>query len=86
MAILKAKVTSKGQITIPIEIRKILKADAGDTVAFELKEEGIFIKKENQPKTIQERFADYDLENDKEKIQAAMTDFDSGSPMGEEIW
>lgn len=86
MAVLKAKVTSKGQITIPIEIRKILKADAGDTVTFELNEEGIFIKKENQPKTIQERFADYDLENDKEKIQAAMNDHDSGSPVGEEIW
>ena len=86
MAVLKAKVTSKGQITIPIEIRKILKADAGDTVTFELNEEGIFIKKENQPKTIQELFADYDLENDKEKIQAAMNDHDSGSPVGEEIW
>lgn len=86
MSLMKAKVTSKGQITIPIEIRKVLKAESGDTITFELKDEGIFIKKENQPKTIQERFAEYDLENDKEKIQAAMGDTDTGLPMGEEIW
>ncbi|RNF39074.1 AbrB/MazE/SpoVT family DNA-binding domain-containing protein [Planococcus salinus] len=83
---LKAKVTSKGQITIPIEIRKLLKANSGDAITFEVKEEGIFIKKENQPKTIQERFADYHLENNKEKIQAAMKDPDFGLPLGEEIW
>lgn len=85
MAILKAKVTSKGQITIPIEIRKALKADTGDMLTFESKEDGVFLKKENQPKTIQERFASYDLENDQEKIQASMQEFDSGSPMGEEV-
>ena len=86
MTILKAKVTSKGQITIPIEIRKMLKAESGDTVTFELKEDGVFMKKGKQPKTIQERFAGYNLEKDKEKIQSAMQDLDSDLPVGDEIW
>lgn len=86
MTILKAKVTSKGQITIPMEIRKVLKAESGDTVTFELKEDGIFMKREKQPKTIHERFAGYNLVDDKEKIKSAMQDLNSGLPVGDEIW
>jgi len=36
-----AKVTSKGQITIPKEIRSALGLDAGDRVAFRLRDDGI---------------------------------------------
>ena len=52
MAGLKAKVISKGQITIPIEVRKALKAHTGDMLMFELKEDGIFLKKQINPKRL----------------------------------
>jgi len=35
-----AKVSSKGQITIPSEIRKNLHLKTGDTLAWDIKEEG----------------------------------------------
>jgi len=35
-----AKVSSKGQITIPIAIRKNLHLKTGDTLAWDIKEEG----------------------------------------------
>jgi len=35
-----AKVSSKGQITIPIEIRQSLHLKTGDTLAWDIKEEG----------------------------------------------
>ena len=37
--IVEAKITSKGQLTVPIEIRKKLGLKPGDTVAFELEKE-----------------------------------------------
>jgi AbrB family looped-hinge helix DNA binding protein len=36
----RAKITSKGQITIPVELRKSLGFKAGDHVCFELQEDG----------------------------------------------
>ena len=39
MGVRKARVTSKGQITIPLEIRKALKLREGDTVSFEVKDD-----------------------------------------------
>jgi AbrB family looped-hinge helix DNA binding protein len=36
-----AKVTSKGQITIPKEIRRVLRIAEGDTVIFEADEQGV---------------------------------------------
>lgn len=36
----KAKLSSKGQITIPLEVRKALKLEEGDSVCFELAEDG----------------------------------------------
>ncbi|MHC4392452.1 MAG: AbrB/MazE/SpoVT family DNA-binding domain-containing protein [Planctomycetota bacterium] len=44
-----AKVTSKGQVTIPKEIRHALRLDAGDRVAFRLRSDGIV---EMLPETI----------------------------------
>lgn len=36
----RAKVTSKGQITVPVEIRKSLGIKSGDTIRFEQQKEG----------------------------------------------
>ncbi len=38
-----AKVTSKGQITIPARIREILRISSGVSLAFGLSKEGIFL-------------------------------------------
>ncbi len=44
-----AKVTSKGQITLPLAIRKQLGVEAGDTVVFELTGDGIRVQREREP-------------------------------------
>ncbi len=38
---LRAKVTSKGQITIPVEIRRFLSVNAGDAVSFTVEGETV---------------------------------------------
>ena len=38
-----AKVTSKGQVTIPSTIREILKIEPGTTVMFKVTEKGVFL-------------------------------------------
>lgn len=38
-----AKITSKGQVTIPNRIRKILHLDDGSTIAFGLSKQGVLI-------------------------------------------
>ncbi len=38
-----AKVTSKGQVTIPSTIRNILRLEPGSTVMFKLTENGVFL-------------------------------------------
>ena len=40
MSTSKAKLTSKGQITIPVAVRKALRLREGDTVTFKLAEDG----------------------------------------------
>jgi antitoxin PrlF len=40
MLVRQAKITSKGQVTIPVEVRKALKLQDGDTVTFEVDEAG----------------------------------------------
>ena len=42
---LTSKVTQKYQATIPLAIRNELGIEKGDSVAFEIKEEGVLIKK-----------------------------------------
>ena len=42
--VLAAKITSKGQITLPKEVRKILKAGRGSVIVFEKEDERIFIR------------------------------------------
>lgn len=44
-----AKITSKGQITVPVEIRELLDVKAGDKLRFERKPDGtIFVHKEDE--------------------------------------
>lgn len=43
-----SKITSKGQITIPAEIRKALDLEAGDKIMFEKINGNIIIKKNNK--------------------------------------
>jgi antitoxin PrlF len=43
-----AKITSKGQITIPVEIRRLLGAKAGDKLAFEPTPDGIKIVRQSE--------------------------------------
>jgi AbrB family looped-hinge helix DNA binding protein len=38
-----AKITSKGQITIPNRIRKLLRVETGASLAFGLSREGVFL-------------------------------------------
>jgi antitoxin PrlF len=40
----EARVTSKGQVTIPKEVRRALRIRAGDTLIFETDEEGVRIR------------------------------------------
>ena len=40
-----SKITSKGQVTIPVEVRRALGLDVGDTILFEKIDGNIVIKK-----------------------------------------
>jgi len=40
----QAKITSKGQITVPLEVRRILGVRAGDKLVFESDEVGVRIR------------------------------------------
>lgn len=49
---LEAKITGKGQVTIPRAIREALHVAAGDTVVFEIADEGVRIRPRRE-KTVQ---------------------------------
>ena len=51
----QARITSKGQVTIPLEVRRILGVRAGDKVVFEDDEAGIRVR----PLRNQSAFAKY---------------------------
>jgi antitoxin PrlF len=51
----EAKVTSKGQITIPRDIRRLLRIKEGDTVVFEADDHGVRLVP-RQPESV---FAEY---------------------------
>jgi len=42
---LLSRLTSKGQATIPVEIRRALRLAAGDAVAFEIKDNKVTLRK-----------------------------------------
>ena len=44
----RAKVTSKGQITIPRDVRKLLGVRPGDTVVFESGDDGVRVRPESK--------------------------------------
>ncbi len=52
---LRAKITSKGQITIPKEVREALGAKEGDELVFEVEDGGAKVSVERKPMS----FADY---------------------------
>jgi AbrB family looped-hinge helix DNA binding protein len=46
--VFRAKVTSKGQITVPVEIRKSLGIKSGDHLCFEKQEDGIRLVRDSE--------------------------------------
>jgi AbrB family looped-hinge helix DNA binding protein len=81
---LEAKLTKKGQITIPIAICRMLNVKSGDQISFRITEHGVVIEKSDRPLTIQERFADYNISTSKSELEANMKEFDMGGDIGEE--
>jgi len=49
-----AKITSKGQITIPVKIRRLLGAKTGDKLAFELTPDGVKIVRQADENTFEQ--------------------------------
>jgi AbrB family looped-hinge helix DNA binding protein len=49
----KAKITSKGQLTLPVAVRKALNVRAADVVAFDVGPDGIMLRNDLPP----DRFA-----------------------------
>ena len=45
----KARLTSKGQLTVPADIRRALGLEKGDTVSFELGETGAILRPTRSP-------------------------------------
>ena len=45
----EAKVTSKGQVTIPKDIRRVLGIEEGDSVVFEANESGVHLRPARPP-------------------------------------
>lgn len=52
----EARVTSKGQVTIPKEVRRALRVREGDTLIFESDERGVYLRL-RQPEDV---FAEYE--------------------------
>lgn len=78
----EAKLTSKGQVTIPIEVRRYLRVTSGDKIVFTITDHGVVVDLPNRPLTIQERFANYDLSQ--ADSSEAMEEINTGEEIGEE--
>ncbi|HEY4573694.1 MAG TPA: AbrB/MazE/SpoVT family DNA-binding domain-containing protein [Thermoanaerobaculia bacterium] len=46
---MRSTISSKGQVTVPVEVRKRLGLLPGAPVEFELREEGVFLRKGARP-------------------------------------
>ena len=68
-----ARITAKGQTTIPVSIRKAAHMNTGDTLAFELKGDHVIIRKIKSP-------ADEYLKG----IEGTLSEW--SSPEDEEAW
>jgi antitoxin PrlF len=44
-----SKVTTKGQVTIPKEVRERLQVQAGDVIAYEFQEDGLVVVRKIEP-------------------------------------
>ncbi|MUV38873.1 hypothetical protein JNUCC1_02744 [Lentibacillus sp. JNUCC-1] len=80
---MEAKLTSKGQITIPKEIRHLLNLKSGDVLSFDIREDGVMMNKSSRPLTIQERFANYTF-NKSNGVDEFMQEVETGDDVGEE--
>ena len=48
----KARISSKGQLTIPADVRRALGLERGDTVSFELQDAGALIRPARAPASL----------------------------------
>lgn len=48
----RAKITSKGQVTIPLDIRRSLGAEAGDYVAFEVQADYVVMRRQKSVREV----------------------------------
>ena len=71
-----AKVTSKGQVTIPKQVRKLLAIKTGDRLAFELEEDGRLRVSRvlNEPRPLRGLLSEYAKSHpvDDEQVRAAL--------------
>ena len=56
--IMKRQLGEKGQVVIPIDIRQMLSLHSGENVVFEVKDEEVKIKKEQNPDEFLRDFLD----------------------------
>lgn len=70
--------------TIPIEIRRLLNVKAGESISFNVNDDGITVKKSKRPLIIQERFTSYDISPSNEESKESMKEIDTGKDVGEE--
>jgi len=66
-----ARITAKGQTTIPVSIRKAAHMEAGDTLAFEIKGDHVIVTKIKTPadaylKGLEETFNEWSSQGDEE--------------------
>ena len=71
-----AKVTSKGQVTIPKQVRKLMAIETGDHLAFELEEDGRLrvSRVRNEPRPLRGLLSEYVKGDpvDDEQVRAAL--------------
>ena len=66
-----AKVTSKGQITIPRQVRKLMDIETGDRLAFELESDGRLrvSRVEDEPRPLRGLLAEYAQDGPLDDVQ-----------------
>ena len=71
-----AKVTSKGQVTIPKQVRRLMAIEVGDRLAFELEEDGRLrvSRVRDEPRPLRGLLSEYVREDpvDEEQVRAAL--------------
>lgn len=71
-----AKVTSKGQVTIPKQVRRLMAIEVGDRLAFELEEDGRLrvSRVRDEPRPLRGLLSEYVTEDpvDEEQVRAAL--------------